>query len=262
VFWRNACAAYQELDELLAAVAQHVPHPRIAERIERLKYERAVVRLKRVGDQAKALAQRLGKGKIAVEIVAGNDVRFPSERWVPFWSNFVHVVRNAIGHGLEAPEERVAKGKGPGKLTLSAVSDSQYLTIEIRDDGRGVAWERVREKARERGLAHTTQQDLIEALFADGVSTAESVNETSGRGVGMAAVRDATRAMSGNITIDSTAGAGTVVRFRFPLAATARRQGMSTHPGARPSINPIASDLAADSQERARNPATRLEGVG
>jgi two-component system chemotaxis sensor kinase CheA len=231
--------AYEELEELEQAAASRAPHPKIGELLHRLKYERGIVRLRRVAEQAKGLSERLGKAGLEVQIEAGKEVRFQAERWAPFWSSFVHVVRNALDHGIEKPDERTAAGKSPnGKLRLVAQVDAESVNIEFSDDGRGVSWERVREKAKERGLAHTTDQDLVNALFSDGLSTAESVSDVSGRGVGMSAVRDAARQLGGHVSVVSKPGAGTMIRFRFPITEITKPSSVSRYPGARPSLAP------------------------
>jgi two-component system chemotaxis sensor kinase CheA len=230
---------YEEFEELEQAMAARVPYGKLSELLGRLKFERGVARLRRVADQSKTLAHRLGKGNLEVVIEAGKEVRFQPERWSSFWSSFVHVIRNALDHGIESPAQRVAVGKRPeGVLHLRAQLDREYLTIELSDDGRGVAWSRVQAKAKERGLPHTTEQDLVNALFSDGLSTAESVSDISGRGVGMSAVRDATLALNGSVTVSSILGKGTTVRFRFPAAEVTKPNPFSRHPGARPSLVP------------------------
>jgi len=148
-------------------------------------------------------------------------------------------VRNAVDHGIEPREERLAGGKPEnGKLSLSALLEGQVLVIELQDDGRGIAWERIRDKARSLGLPHMTREDLCEAIFADGVSTAERVSDVSGRGVGMAAIRAATQALGGSIAIESTPRQGTTFRFEFPATAITRGADASHRPGARPSSSP------------------------
>jgi two-component system, chemotaxis family, sensor kinase CheA len=209
----------EELRELEAATAARVPHARLAGLLGRLNHERGIVRLRRVAEQAKSVAQRLGKGDLDVQIEAKADVRFPAERWAPFWSAFVHVVRNAVDHGIETPEARLAAGKsGRPKLKLVARPDAKALTIEISDDGRGIDWARVREKAEERGLPSESEMDLVDALFCDGLTTAEHVTEVSGRGFGMGAVRQAASSLEGVVTVTSVRGVGTTVSFRFPIA--------------------------------------------
>jgi two-component system chemotaxis sensor kinase CheA len=210
---------HDELQELEAATRSRAPHATLASLLTRLKYERGIVRLRRVAEQAKSLAQRLGKGEIEVRIEAGPDVRFQPERWATFWSSFVHVVRNALDHGIESAQARAAAGKPErAEIKLVAASDGRLLTIEISDDGRGIDWAKVAVKASERGLPSASHDDLVDALFCDGLSTAPSVTEVSGRGVGMSAVRAAAHALGGAVTVMSTPGTGTTVRFRFPLA--------------------------------------------
>jgi two-component system chemotaxis sensor kinase CheA len=231
--------AYEELEALERAAAVRAPHSEIGELLERLKYERGVVCLRRVAEHARGLAERLGKGELDVEVDASNEVRFQAEHWAPFWASFVHVLRNALDHGIEAAADRVAAGKpARGKLELSARADAERLTIEIKDDGRGIDWKRVREKAKDCELPHETEQDLVSALFWDGLSTAEGITEVSGRGVGMSAVREAARALGGTVSVASTPGAGTTIRFCFPLAECTKTSMRSRRPGARPSVAP------------------------
>jgi two-component system chemotaxis sensor kinase CheA len=152
------------------------------------------------------------------------------------------VVRNALDHGIEPAEARTAAGKpAHGKLRLSARIDNDALEIECADDGRGIDWPRVREKAKERGLPHATEADLVNALFSDGLSTAESVSDISGRGVGMSAVRDAVHRLGGSIGVVSKRGTGTTWRFRFPLIELVRPISGSRYAGARPSLAPPPS---------------------
>lgn len=231
--------AYDELQEIEQATLARMPYPKLGELIHRVRLERGVVRGRRVASQAKDLARRLGKGGLEVEVNAGRDVRFEAERWAPFWSSFIHVLRNALDHGVELPEQRLAAGKpAQGRLRLSMVNDGEHLMIELGDDGRGVNWARVREKAMERGLPHASDQDLMSALFSDGLSTAETVSDVSGRGVGLSAVRDATRQLNGSIQVLSKANVGTTIRFRFPVAEATRPNHHSRYPGARPSLLP------------------------
>jgi two-component system chemotaxis sensor kinase CheA len=231
--------AYEELEELEQATASRLPHAQLGALLGRLRLERGTVRLRRVAEQAKSLAERLGKGGLEVQVQAGKEVRFQAERWASFWSSFIHVVRNAIDHGIESPEQRVAVGKSAhGKLRVSARIEGEFLMIELGDDGRGVDWARVQAKAKERGLPHSTDHDLVSALFSDGLSTAEVVSDVSGRGVGMSAVRDAALELNGSVNVLSKPNAGTTVRFRFPAAEASRIGSQSRFPGARPSLVP------------------------
>jgi len=140
-------------------------------------------------------------------------------RWAPFWSALVHAVRNAVDHGIEPPELRVGAGKPRRpRLAFEATRLRGRLAISISDDGRGVDWAAVRDKAKRLGLAHETPGDLERALFADGFSTAASATQTSGRGVGMAALRAAAAALGGTLELEGQLGAGTTLRFLFPEA--------------------------------------------
>lgn len=207
-----------ELQRLVDLTERHTPHRELAEHLRELAYEPVQRRFMRLAERAKSLAARLGKQPIEVE-QDGGSVRLPVEQWAEFWGSFVHVVRNAVDHGLESPAERAAAGKN-GSPTLRLVCRRQgaQLLVEVTDNGHGIAWERVREKARERGMPYATTEDLVNALFTDGVSTRDQVSDTSGRGVGMSSVRAACQALNGQIEVVSQQGEGTTFRFRFPQA--------------------------------------------
>jgi len=133
-----------------------------------------------------------------------------------------HLVRNAIDHGIEPAEQRAAAGKPvEGHLNLNAYHESGMIVIEVADDGHGLNTERIREKAIARGLidaqASLSEPDIHMLIFAAGFSTAESVSDLSGRGVGMDVVRSAIDALRGTIEIDSRRGQGCTFRIRLPL---------------------------------------------
>ncbi len=138
----------------------------------------------------------------------------------------VHLVRNALDHGLERPEERRAIGKSEqGILTVSARPEGKFIVVTVTDDGRGVDPSIVAHAAAERGLISSadidsiTEAQAIELLFAPGFSTAAEIDDVSGRGVGMDAVREKLRALGGDVTVVSRAGRGTVSQIRVPLGA-------------------------------------------
>ena len=175
--------------------------------------------LLRLGEQAKALARRLGKGEIELD-VGGQNVRLDPQQWTPFFAELVHVVRNAVDHGLEFGSERMAQGKpSRGSLALRAKVEGDQLSFEITDDGRGIDWAAIADKARELGLPHTTHADLLDALCADGLTTCTDASDISGRGVGMASFRERVRSMQGRLEVRSAKGVGTswFVRFNWPL---------------------------------------------
>ena len=135
-----------------------------------------------------------------------------------------HAVRNSLDHGIEPPAVRQAAGKDPeGTLKLRAVQEGSHVLIEVSDDGAGIAVEKVRQKAIERGLitaeraAHLPERELLQLIFLPGFSTAAAVTNVSGRGVGMDVVRTNVEKIGGKVEIDSRAGKGTTLRLRIPL---------------------------------------------
>jgi two-component system chemotaxis sensor kinase CheA len=136
----------------------------------------------------------------------------------------VHLVRNALDHGLEPPAERLAAGKSrTGRLEIAARHAGGSVVIEVNDDGRGINPEAVARKAVAAGLidadaaANLDMRGAVELLFTPGFSTAESTSDISGRGVGMDAVRAKIRDLGGEVLLDSTPGSGTRAQIRLPL---------------------------------------------
>jgi two-component system chemotaxis sensor kinase CheA len=210
-----------QLRALLEACLRRESHGALTTMIADLCLEPTAARLARVGEQARRIAQRLGKGDIQVDI-EDEMLRLEPKRWSAFWSAFVHVVRNAVDHGLETAEVREQTGKDPaGTLRLRTHLDGDDFVIELADDGRGIDWERVADRARVKGIDVSTPERLAEALFVDGVTTTDRVTEFSGRGVGLGAVRDATRSQGGDVLVHSKPGEGTRFEFRFPATAMA-----------------------------------------
>lgn len=133
-----------------------------------------------------------------------------------------HLIRNAVDHGIEPPEERRAAGKDPeGTLTLSAEQKAGRIIIRIADDGRGIDRDRVLAKAIANGLvapdAQLTDDDINQLIFAPGFSTAATVSSISGRGVGMDVVKQNVKELGGRITIESQPGKGTTFSLALPL---------------------------------------------
>ncbi|MCR6630960.1 MAG: chemotaxis protein CheW [Magnetospirillum sp.] len=134
----------------------------------------------------------------------------------------VHMVRNAIDHGLESPAEREAAGKPRrGKVLLSAVHAGAQVLISIQDDGHGLDAARIRARAVENGLIGADDQlsddELYQLIFAPGFSTATTVTSVSGRGVGMDVVKRTIDSLRGTVEVDSIPGQQTVVTLRLPL---------------------------------------------
>jgi two-component system chemotaxis sensor kinase CheA len=136
----------------------------------------------------------------------------------------VHLVRNALDHGIEPPDERIASGKPPeGVVELMASQSEGSVIVVVCDDGRGIDPDKVRRKAVERGwlseeqAAALSDDDALRLIFRPGFSTKEQVSEVSGRGVGMDVVKNALEQIGGTVDIQSTVGGGTMVTLRLPL---------------------------------------------
>jgi two-component system chemotaxis sensor kinase CheA len=134
----------------------------------------------------------------------------------------LHLVRNAVSHGIERPAERLAGGKSAdGRLTLRAHAAGDRILVEVEDDGAGIDARRVATRARERGLLAPdetlTPDRLLDVLCAPGFSTRDEADMTSGRGVGMDVVRSTVRALAGELSLDSTPGRGTRFVVELPL---------------------------------------------
>lgn len=139
----------------------------------------------------------------------------------------IHILRNAVDHGLETTAERIAAGKpAAGTVTLTVCRDQDHVDIIIADDGRGMDPERLKLKAVERGIispeqaAQMTTQDAYQLICAPGFSTAATVTDISGRGVGMDAVREAVQALVGALTIHSGSGRGSRFVMRLPITVS------------------------------------------
>ncbi|MGA9931951.1 MAG: chemotaxis protein CheW, partial [Terriglobales bacterium] len=135
-----------------------------------------------------------------------------------------HLVRNAVDHGIEAPEVRQAAGKNPeGRLGLRAFHESGQVNIEISDDGAGLDQERIRIKALQKGLisadqaGRLTDREIVNLVFLPGFSTAEKVTNVSGRGVGMDVVKTYIEKIGGTVDLQSKRGEGVMVRMKIPL---------------------------------------------
>jgi len=191
-----------------------------AERVHSWLLEPAAARLGHLAELAGQAARKLGKPPPLVDLEHG-EMRLCPERWGPIWSNLVHVVRTAVYHGIETPEQREERGKpASGQIWLLAGLRGADVVLEVRDDGRGIPSKRVAEKARARDLPHGTPEELQRAMFSDGFSTADQGHtDISGRGVGLAAMLQACEQLGGRLEMDSSDGAGSCFRFVIPVAS-------------------------------------------
>jgi two-component system, chemotaxis family, sensor kinase CheA len=168
------------------------------------------------------LSQSLGR-RVRLQ-VEGQDTELDKSLLEAIKDPLTHAVRNSLDHGIEPPEVRQAAGKDPeGILKLRASQEGSHVVIEVSDDGAGIAVEKIRQKAIERGLitpqraAHLAERELLQLIFVPGFSTAAVVTNVSGRGVGMDVVRTNVEKIGGKVEIDSRAGKGTTLRMRIPL---------------------------------------------
>lgn len=212
-----------ELEELVASIRAGRQREEIASTMESWKLESMQKRLERMAEQAKVVAAKLGKKDIVVRVDA-NGVRLDGEKWGPFFGSLIHVIRNAVDHGIETADERRRGGKPvTGTLVLRTLRRDGAVILEIIDDGRGVDWARLKSKATKLGIKFTPE-NMTELLFADGLSTKSDVTEFSGRGVGLAACREACRERGGDVEVVSRQGLGTTFRFRLPQRDESRRK--------------------------------------
>lgn len=206
-----------EYRAILHAVLTGENPEKTAEMIRSWKLEPIQNRFGTLKQQAERLAKRMGKTDITINILPSN-IRITKEYWAPFWSNFVHVIRNAVDHGIETPEERRQAGKkAGGTLELKSYVEWNQFVISVSDDGKGIDWQSVAEKAKSLNLPHSTHDDLVKALFSEGVSTKDVATDISGRGVGMGAVLQACENLGGKIDIFTKEKQGTQFLFKFPM---------------------------------------------
>ncbi|PYP76482.1 MAG: hypothetical protein DMD35_18465 [Gemmatimonadetes bacterium] len=162
-------------------------------------------------------------GKPVEFTIEGKEVELDRSMLDEVGDPIVHLLRNAIDHGIESPEVRREQGKPEsGRLTLSASRDRSAVAIRVTDDGRGIDREKVLQRAREHGLidaskTELTDEELFRIISQAGFSTADKVTDLSGRGVGIDAVHNRVRSLGGSVDIRTAPGKGTTVTLRLPL---------------------------------------------
>ena len=163
-------------------------------------------------------------GKQVQLVTKGEDTELDKKVIDVIGEPLMHLVRNSIDHGIEMPDERLRQKKPElGTVTLDAYQAGNQILVEVSDDGRGLNTAKIRKKALEQGLAtaeilaNMDDNDIFEFIFHPGFSTADTITEVSGRGVGMNVVREVVNEMNGNITIESEPGMGTRFVMSFPL---------------------------------------------
>ena len=211
---------------------RHASLHRIAEGIQssvmRIRMLPVSVAFQRFPRLVRDVSRQVGKD-VLLEL-AGEDVEADKDIIDRLGDPLVHVVRNSLDHGCEAPEERIAAGKpAQARISLSATREGGKLVVEVTDDGRGIDPAAIRRKAVQKGLlgeaaaAALSDQQAVDLVFAPGFSTAERVTDLSGRGVGMDVVLRAVQALTGQVTIRSEKGKGTRVRLALPMTMAVSR---------------------------------------
>lgn len=205
---------------------------RSVDRLREAALDLRVVPIETLFNQFPRVVRELARvqGKSVRFATEGGEVRIDKSMVEMLYDPLMHMVRNAIDHGIEPPADREAAGK-PAQATLSlrAIQRNSRVVVEIAEDGRGIATEAVRAKAVRQGLIgeedslRLSADAVREFIFAPGFSTAETVTETSGRGVGMDVVRNAITRLGGSIAIRTREGAGTAFAIDLPLSAAILR---------------------------------------
>jgi two-component system chemotaxis sensor kinase CheA len=189
------------------------------------------------------VAAKLGKD---VEFVTeGEDTEIDRNMVDVVGDPLVHMVRNAVDHGVESPEDRLRAGKPrTGRVKLSAYQAGGSVIVELRDDGKGLSRDHIVRKAVERGLIESdrgmTDGEVFQLIFAPGFSTAEQVTDVSGRGVGMDVVKRNIESVRGRVEIASEPGQGTTFYVRLPLTL-AVTDGMLVRVGAERYVVPTTN---------------------
>ena len=163
-------------------------------------------------------------GKQVNFTVTGEDIELDRTILTEIRDPLIHVLRNAVDHGIEPPEEREQKGKNPtGNVSLTATRDRDHVNIEVSDDGAGLDPEMLKQKAIEKGvkteseLERMEESEIYDLVFHPGFSTAEEVTDVSGRGVGMDVVHNTVKQLDGTVNVESELGEGTTVTLRLPV---------------------------------------------
>ncbi len=212
--------AIEELNEAIAGMSRSVSD--LQEVVMKLRMQPVKRIFSKFPRIVRDLAKKVGK-KINLE-VEGEDTEIDRSILNQLEDPLIHLVRNSIDHGIEPPEERIAKGKPEtGTIILSALQEGDRIIVSIEDDGRGIDAEKVKKKAIEKGLIKPEQaeqmsdKEAYELIFMPGFSTVDKVSDLSGRGVGMDVVANVIHSLRGAIEIESEPGVGTKITMKLPL---------------------------------------------
>jgi two-component system, chemotaxis family, sensor kinase CheA len=211
----------REAAELLAAVQQVAA---VSTQLQETVMDIRMLPIRHVFERFPRLVRDLARqqGKDIELILEGEATRIDKAIIDEIGEPLVHMIRNSVDHGIEAPEVRVARGKTPtGTILLSAMQESNHVLITIMDDGSGIDAAAVRRKAVDRGLLKADEaiadRELVQLIFSQGFSTAETVSELSGRGVGLDVVLKSIERLNGLVEVETVPGVGTKFIIQLPL---------------------------------------------
>lgn len=213
----------QQLEEKIQRLLEPCQARILIAELRRLRYKPFGDLLNIYPDYIADIALSQGK-EIQPLIITGSKSLVDPETYHEFAKSLVHVFRNAVAHGLESPDERLEAGKAAqGRISCVIEDQGDNLVVTISDDGRGIEAERMRQLAVSKGLYRESQatslsdKEAVQLIFADGFSSTSAVNELSGRGVGLSAVRQEAEKLGGRVDIMTEPGKGTQFIFVLPL---------------------------------------------
>lgn len=229
-----------QLNEALADVERNTRE--LQERVMRMRMVPVASVFQRFNRVVRDLATTCGK-RVRL-VTAGEDTEIDKGMIELLGDPLTHLVRNAVDHGLEPEADRVAAGKSAeGTVRLEARTEGGSVTIDVCDDGKGLDRDRIRRKAVERGLLrpedNPTEEQIFGMIFQPGFSTAATVTDVSGRGVGLDVVKRNVERLNGTLQVESEPGKGSVMRIRLPLTL-AILDGLVLSVGAHPFVVPLA----------------------
>ena len=208
----------KKLDDLISQLAS------ITSELQRSSTVLRMIPIKQTFQRMSRLVRDLSKnsGKLVNVVTVGEDTEIDRNMVDEIYNPLVHMIRNAVDHGMEMPEDRIQAGKPErGTIRLKAFHRGGNIVIEISDDGRGLNREKIRQKAVKNGLINAadalTDPEVNRLILLPGFSTAEKITDISGRGVGMDVVKQAVEKLRGKMDIQSVEGKGTTFVTGFPL---------------------------------------------
>jgi len=213
----------RKLEQLKSLNKNNTNYSELLDDLQSLKNKSLKEYLNNYPKLCQQLCQSLNKSIHTFEILGDPSILVP-ESFTPFINSLIHVFRNCCDHGIETKDKRVLIDKSDmGVISCSFKKEKNFIYVEIRDDGSGIDVDLVKEKAFQRGLIRNDKMDMLNEteilnfIFDAQLSTYETVNDLSGRGIGLAAVKNELEKLNGQIEIDTEINKGTSFNFKIPL---------------------------------------------